>query len=175
MSPSFSKLPKSVNALAAAAAISVVVAGCASSTTQNPSDSMPNEEVSVSSPEAMGGEQASVAGGDAAGTMETNGEQQYADGTYNATGHYVSPAGAESVDVTVTLEGGVVADAQFKGNATNPASVKNQGKFAAGFREQVVGKPIDQISLGVVNGSSLAPKGFMDALKQIKTEAQTAA
>lgn len=95
----------------------------------------------------------------------------YQDGTYSATGHYTSPAGAESVEVTLTLKDGVVTDAQFTGNATHPASKKWQGNFAAGFKDQVVGKKLDEIKLGVVNGSSLAPKGFMDAVAQVKAEA----
>ena len=47
-----------------------------------------------------------------------------------------------------------------------------QGNFKAGFSELVVGKPVDQVSLSVVNGSSLTPKGFMDALAKIKAEAK---
>ena len=96
----------------------------------------------------------------------------YKDGTYSATGNYGSPAGSESVDVSVTLVNNVVTDATFKGNGTNPATVFNQGHFKEGFKEKVVGKSIDDISLSVVNGSSLTPKGFMDALAKIKVEAK---
>jgi hypothetical protein len=46
-----------------------------------------------------------------------------------------------------------------------------QGKFKEGFEEAVVGKPLDEIALTVVNGSSLTPKGFMDALTKVKLEA----
>jgi uncharacterized protein with FMN-binding domain len=96
---------------------------------------------------------------------------KYADGSYSATGGYTSPGGAESVDVSLTLKDGVITVAAFKGNAQRPISVKMQGQFAAGFTEQVVGKSIDQLSLSVVNGSSLTPKGFMDAVTKIKLEA----
>jgi len=99
-------------------------------------------------------------------------ESGYKDGAYSSTGTYVSPAGQEEVDITLTLQGGVVASAVFVGKATNPGSVKNQGLFKAGFELQVVGKPIDSINLTVVNGSSLTPKGFMDALMKIKAEAK---
>lgn len=96
----------------------------------------------------------------------------YKDGTYIQTGVYNSPAGSESVTVSVTLKDGVVTNSTFKGSATNKASINNQGKFAAGFSGVVVGQPVDSIALTVVNGSSLTPKGFMDALSKIKSEAK---
>lgn len=95
----------------------------------------------------------------------------YKDGTYEATGNYTSPAQEEEVDITITVENGVVTAATFDGKATNPTSMKMQGLFSEGFEEEVVGKPINEIDLTVVNGSSLTPKGFMDALEQVKTEA----
>jgi hypothetical protein len=96
----------------------------------------------------------------------------YKNGTFTQRGVYNSPAGSESVTVTLTLENDVVKSATFKGDATNKASINNQGKFAAGFSGVVVGKPVDSIALTVVNGSSLTPKGFMDALNKIKSEAK---
>lgn len=98
--------------------------------------------------------------------------RKYNNGTYSATGSYVSPAGPEEVDIIITIKDDVVVDAAFMGKATHPTSKKNQDLFGAGFKEQVVGKSIDSISLGVVNGSSLTPKGFMDALIKIKAQAQ---
>ena len=95
----------------------------------------------------------------------------YTDGTYSAEGTYRSPGGAESVGVTVTLEDGIVTAATFTPHATLPKSVTMQGNFAAGYEAYVVGKSLDEISLTVVNGSSLTGKGFMDALTQIKAEA----
>lgn len=97
----------------------------------------------------------------------------YKDGTYSADGLYVSPAGSESVTVGIILKGDMIVDATFKGNATNPASVAKQGAFASAYKQQVVGKNIDEVSLTVVNGSSLTPQGFMDALAKVKTEAQS--
>ena len=106
---------------------------------------------------------------DAAPSMEVS---AYADGTYTEKGTYTSPAGAEPVTVSVTLENGIVTTATFAGSATNPGSIMNQEKFSKGFAGQVVGKPIDAIALTVVNGSSLTPKGFMDALSKIKVDAR---
>lgn len=104
---------------------------------------------------------------------ETTSQTTYADGTYHGTGTYDSPAGAETVDVSITLTGDVVTAASFEGHAENPGSVMNQGKFARGYTAFVVGKKLDEISLTVVNGSSLTPVGFMKALTEIKAEARS--
>lgn len=95
----------------------------------------------------------------------------YQDGTYSAEGIYRSPAGGEVIHVTLTLDDDVITTAQVEGAATNPKSIKMQDAFIAGFGAQVIGRPIDGLSLGVVNGSSLTPKGFMDAVTKIKAEA----
>lgn len=97
---------------------------------------------------------------------------KYEDGTYDALGSYTSPAGAEQVAVSVTLKNDIITSASFDGNSANPISQKLQGQFEAGFQAEVVGKSIDSVALTVVNGSSLTPKGFMDALAKIKVEAK---
>lgn len=99
--------------------------------------------------------------------------RKYKDGTYSADGNYVSPAGKEAVSVSINIKNNIVTDASFIGKATNPGSKKMQENFSAGFKQFVVGKSVDSISLTVVNGSSLTPKGFMDALSKIKTQAQS--
>ncbi len=99
-------------------------------------------------------------------------DSTYEDGTYTKTGAYVSPAGQETVTVSLTLENDIITDATFTGNATNPGSVRNQSKFAEGYSTLVVGKSIDAVALTVVNGSSLTGIGFMDALDAIKDDAK---
>lgn len=96
----------------------------------------------------------------------------YKDGTYSATGTYFIPEGSEQISVTVTLKNGVVTDAQFVASARRGDSREFQVAFADGYKQFVVGKPIDKVSLTVVNGSSLTPKGFMDALTKIKAQAR---
>lgn len=97
--------------------------------------------------------------------------KKYKDGTYSAIGNYVSPNGPESVNVTLVLKDDVVTSTTFKGNGTHATTMKMQGLFSQGFNTLVVGKKLDEVSLTVVNGSSLTPKGFMDALSKIKLEA----
>lgn len=102
-------------------------------------------------------------------------KKKYTDGVYSASGKYTSPAGPEEIVVTLTISDDKVVDAVFEGKATNPNSQKLQGAFSEGFKTVVVGKLIDKVSLTVVNGSSLTPKGFMDALEKIKAESEVKA
>ncbi len=96
----------------------------------------------------------------------------YKDGTYTATGHYSSPGGAETIGVSLTLKDGVITDATVTPEATRPMSMRMQGMFTENYKPLVVGKSLDEVSLTKVSGSSLTPKGFNDAVAQIKTEAQ---
>ncbi len=97
----------------------------------------------------------------------------YKDGTYNARGKYQSPAGSESINVSVTLKNDVISSATV--TTIPPFSFptsKYQGDFISGFQPLVIGKKIDEANLDFVSGSSLTPKGWNDALAQIKAEAK---
>jgi uncharacterized protein with FMN-binding domain len=96
----------------------------------------------------------------------------YTDGTYTATGAYESPAGPETVAVSLTLADGVVTSVEVTPEATNPASVKFQTAFASGVSGVVVGQSIEGLAVDAVSGSSLTPEGFNDALAQIVADAQ---
>lgn len=95
----------------------------------------------------------------------------FKDGTYSATGNYASPGGSESIDVTLSLKENVVTSVVVTPKAENPASKNWQARFISGVEKVVVGKKISEINLNEVSGSSLTPKGFMDALEKIKMEA----
>jgi uncharacterized protein with FMN-binding domain len=97
----------------------------------------------------------------------------YKDGTYRASGSYSSPAGKDTLSVSLTIANDTVTSATFTGEATHPASKKWQSEFSDGFSQAVVGKKINDLNLTIVNGSSLTPKGFMDALEKIKQEAKS--
>jgi len=101
-----------------------------------------------------------------------NNNRKYKDGTFSSAGVYNSPAGSETVDVTLTLKDGIITDSTFQANSGNPISKKLQNNFKDGYEAVVIGKSIDSLSLTVVNGSSLTPKGFMDAVNKIKVQAQ---
>jgi len=97
----------------------------------------------------------------------------YKDGTYNAVGNYTSPGGQEELGVTLTVASGVVVDSTVEVLATRPMSKTRQTDFSEHYKDMVVGKSIDEITLGKVSGSSLSPKGFNDAVEKIKAEAQS--
>ena len=97
----------------------------------------------------------------------------YKNGIYSAVGDYMSPGGAEQIDVKVTLKDNVITDAVVVSKATRPNSKLFQGMFVSNFKGQVVGKNIDEVKLTKVSGSSLTPKGFNDALEKIKSQAKS--
>ena len=99
-------------------------------------------------------------------------QRKYRDGTYTAQGTYRSPAQQETIRIEITLKDDIITKATFFENPSNPTTARMQGQFEAGFTQFVVGKSIDAVNLTVVNGSSLTPKGFMDALAKIKAEAR---
>ena len=96
----------------------------------------------------------------------------YADGTYTATGTYVSPGGQEAVVVTLTLENDIVTDLAVEGEADNPNTENYQGQFIDGIEAIVVGKAIDELQVDKVAGSSLTSGGFNAAIAQIQEEAR---
>lgn len=98
--------------------------------------------------------------------------RKYKNGMYSATGNYTSPAQKEEVGVELVIKDDVITSAKFTEHPSNPTTATMQKKFKDGFETFVVGKNVDEINLTVVNGSSLTPKGFMDALNKIKTEAK---
>ncbi|UHD44104.1 hypothetical protein LUX29_13635 [Aureimonas altamirensis] len=94
---------------------------------------------------------------------------RYADGTYTAKGQY---GGQPSfVVVTVTLRDGIVTAARVDPQATVPRSLEFQRRFAAAVPRVVIGKPIDQIRVGKLAGSSGTPQGFNDAIVKIRQQA----
>ena len=106
-----------------------------------------------------------------ADTSAAPAEPEYVDGTYTATGSYESPAGPETVGVSITLEDGMVMGVEVTPEATNPASQKFQTQFASGVADVVMGKPIEGLTVDAVSGSSLTPEGFNAALVEIAADA----
>lgn len=105
------------------------------------------------------------------GSSSSSGE--YADGTYTAEGSYLTPESSlESVTVTMTLEGGVVADVEVEGEPVARESQQYQGQFISGIEDVVEGVALDELDVDVVSGSSLTSGGFNDAVETIKQQAQ---
>lgn len=96
----------------------------------------------------------------------------YRDGTYEATGSYDTPEGTESIDVSVTLENGVVSASSATNQARGVESKFYTENFIGSYRSFVVGKQLDEVRLGIVAGSSLTPNGFNKAIESIKQQAR---
>ena len=96
----------------------------------------------------------------------------YADGSYSASGSYQSPAGSESISVTLVVKDDKVSSLSVVSNAINATSQNYQGKFVSGINSLVVGQSIEELgSFSQVNGSSLTPSAFNQALNNIKSQA----
>ncbi|TNM64028.1 hypothetical protein FHP24_11025 [Aliirhizobium smilacinae] len=106
-----------------------------------------------------------------AGTAEAHSARpaRYADGVYTATGEY----GGQPSHITVkaTLKDGIVTAVAVTPHAYVPRSLELQRAFAAAVPKVVVGKRIDQVRVGKLAGSSGTPKGFNDAIRQIRQKA----
>ncbi|MEW2007702.1 FMN-binding protein [Microbacterium sp. NPDC079208] len=132
-----------------------VLAGCSS--TGDAADT------SNGADETSGSSSSSSSGGDASGT--------YTDGTYTADGSYQTPETVEEITVTLTLADGVVTEVEVTGDPKAPETERYQGEFIDGIADEVVGKPIDELNVSRVAGSSLTSGGFNDAVASIKEQA----
>lgn len=105
-------------------------------------------------------------------TNDSTDTSAYEDGTYSATGSYMSPGGRESIDLTVTIVDGVITDTSVQTHAADRDSGQYQSLFSNNYKPLVVGKEVAGLSLSRVAGSSLTSNGFNDALDEIRDEAR---
>lgn len=109
---------------------------------------------------------ASSSEGEGAGTPGT-----YVDGTYTAEGSYQTPQSVERIEVTIALADGIVTGVEVQGEPTTPQSEEYQGEFVDGIADAVIGRPLDELDISRVAGSSLTSGGFNEALAQIRDDA----
>lgn len=143
---------ESVGAAAASLAVLAPLAGCSSNDGSQP----PSTGTSTRSSQ------------EGQSTSETT----YEDGTYTARGVY---GGAPSyMDFTVTLEDGLITDVESElMPENNDTSRGYQERFAAAVPEEVEGKSIDDLEVGIIAGASGCAEGFNDALDKIREQAET--
>ena len=144
-----------------AAATAVIILGTGNKETTDTSSTASTESTASASPEAS-----------TSTTTDSTSTTSFKDGSYNATGSYQTPGGRESIGVQVTLANGVITDASVTQQGKTSEAEEYQAAFAAGFKSQVVGKKIDEVSLSRVAGSSLTPAGFNNAIDDIETQAK---
>lgn len=103
----------------------------------------------------------------------TDSAAAFVPGTYQATGQYPTPGGLQGIGVTISLdESGTITEAEVEPKAQTGNSVQFQAKFAGGIASEVVGKPILELDVDKVSGSSLTSGGFNRAIEDIVKEAQ---
>ncbi|TCL77875.1 MULTISPECIES: hypothetical protein [unclassified Rathayibacter] len=123
-------------------------AASAAPTLQQPERSTSTPEASTSTPEAEG---------------------EYRDGEYTARGWY---GGLPSHhDVTLTIQGDAVTAVAITTPAEDETSLGYQQRFAEALPQAIVGRPIDELDVDRLAGSSGCSEGFMDALAQIRDQA----
>jgi uncharacterized protein with FMN-binding domain len=108
----------------------------------------------------------------AADTTATTPSAAYKNGTYTATGNYTSPGGSQAITVTVTIANDTISDSSANPQPSDHESAQYQEIFADNYKQFVVGRNVDSVSLSRVSGSSLTSRGFNDALEQIKQQAK---
>jgi uncharacterized protein with FMN-binding domain len=96
----------------------------------------------------------------------------YKDGTYTASASYFVPHGNEDIDVTLTLQNGVVTDSQITNSESDPESARFQQDFVQMYKSYVVGKNISGLHLSYIAGASDTTDGFNTAVQKIVTQAQ---
>lgn len=154
------------------ATLGLVVTGCGRTAAPETTPTTTPEPQPVEETTTPGADDAMMSSASSDAMVSSPAAAMYKDGSYTVVGKYNSPAGPEAINVTVTLEDGVVTDVQYAGTAEHVASKKWQKAFGEGFQTLVQGKKLDEIQLVTVSGSSLTPAGFMDALAQVKTQAK---
>jgi len=95
--------------------------------------------------------------------------KKYTDGSYNAVGTYAK--GKNSIDVTLGLSDDAISSVTVVPMATIKMSLGLQKKFAVAIADEVVGRPIDEVHLDRLAGSSLTTQGFNEAVEKIKAQA----
>ncbi len=96
----------------------------------------------------------------------------FKDGSYTATGTYMSPGGSDSLSVTLSIKNGVVTDSSVTVNPGDSTSARFMTIFADNYKPYVVGQNLSTLSLTKVSRSSLTPIGFNDAVSKIRVQAK---
>jgi len=96
----------------------------------------------------------------------------YKNGTFSAIGGYDSPAGWDTMSVSLTLSNGVVTNVVVAPDAVASGSQRWVQRFISGVNQVVVGVKLDDLNLTQVSGASLTPQGFNDAVAKIKAQAK---
>jgi uncharacterized protein with FMN-binding domain len=104
---------------------------------------------------------------------QVRGDGKYPDGVYTTLGTYAPHGMDTQIEVTVTLKNDRIAASDVLLLSKNPTSVRITKKFTENYQQFVLGMPIQGLDLDAIAGSSLTPKGYNAALRQIEAYATT--
>lgn len=97
----------------------------------------------------------------------------YKDGNYTAKGGYYTPGGRGSIALNITIKSDIITDASIEMGAAGGVSIQYQDAFKSAYKDSVVSKNVNDVSLSRVAGASLTSDGFNTVLDQIKSDAKT--
>ncbi len=110
------------------------------------------------------------AGSKVATSVPGRNETRYLSGTYTAEGLY---GGLPSkLTVTLTLAEDLIQTVSVRTHATDLTSLDYQRRFAEAVPALVKGRPLAEVRVGKLAGSSSTPDGFNAALERIREQAR---
>ena len=80
----------------------------------------------------------------------------------------VNPFLTEPMWTTVTVTNDVVTDTSVKFDSPDQISIMHQEFFVDQYRDEIIGQPIENVSLSHVSYASLTTKAFNDALEAVR-------
>jgi uncharacterized protein with FMN-binding domain len=78
------------------------------------------------------------------------------------------PDGDASIKITLTTENDKIVDFVIDAEGQNPISQKWQNAFKEGIAAQIIGKSVEGLNVGVINGASLTSNAFNDAVSKLQ-------
>jgi hypothetical protein len=98
-------------------------------------------------------------------------QNRFRNGAYTVPTSYFTPARTRhDMDVTLTLNNGVVTDAAITYDGGAPQTGHHR-RFDSAYRDAVIGVPLDEVSLARVGGASLTSEAFNEAVDTIEQQA----
>lgn len=147
--------------LAITAATAFLAAGCGS-----------DDDSSAPQTSPSGSPSGSSTGSSTQSSSPTADPTAFTAGTYEVQAQYNNPDGVTSIKVSLSLDDdGTVTDVTVTPEATGGNGLMFQKIFAENIGAEVVGKPITEIEVDKVAGSSLTSAGFNSAVDAVIAQA----
>lgn len=160
----------------AAACSTGVLTGCAAGKEVTPSNDEYAGRAQTANPAPAGGTTAPATTAPAPAPTVTGGP--YADGQYAASESYGVVDGVieeDSIDVTATLQGGVITDVSVTGHPLLTQSHDYMQGFVNEISGAVVGRSVEDAHVTALAGASKTSDAFNDAIDDIASQAARAA